>query len=206
VTTPPSNLQRKLRFSGAPIHVVAPSRWLAEKITGQPGRREMGRPRDLQPGWTPGDSVRCGREPDFRQSLGLATDKTLVLVVNREFPGRTKGSRCGGGDPRCRDKHSGENADRTASWLPPKCGRECRAVGYVSSAEKMAALCEAADLLLLPLRRKISPAPFSSDAAGCCVVATADRGVCEQLRQGSSGSSCREDEQAHVASVELRSA
>jgi glycosyltransferase involved in cell wall biosynthesis len=185
-------LQRKLRhFRGAAIHVVSPSRWLAEKIKGS----QVGVQWNVRviPNGVDTQRFNSARQadPGFRDSLGLAAEKTLVLVVNRNFQDQTKGFPLAAeAIQACRDEAIqvilvGQNSDWAAAQLD---GVNVASMGYVSSLEKIAALYEAADILLFASPEENFPCTvLEAMAAGCCVVATPTGGVREQLQDRVTG-------------------
>lgn len=184
--------RKRALLAPAPIHVVAPSRHLAATVQESPvGRRWSLHhiPNGVDPA-----QFGCARkrDPDFRSALGLDRTATLVLVVNRDFRAILKGfpliaralSRV---DPRGVQVvlvgHDAAWAARTVNARMP-----CRVLEYVGDRTHLAALHEAADVLLYASAAENFPCSILEGmAAGCCVVSTPTGGVVEQVEHARSG-------------------
>jgi glycosyltransferase involved in cell wall biosynthesis len=186
-----AQLAAKLRhLTPSPLHVIAPSRWLADIVRGSP----VGR--DWQVHHIPNavDSGFCSAlEKIPRTDRGSSTP--TILIVNRNFRDEQKGfsivesalayavGRSLG--PRPRLILVGENADwakaRLVDWV-------CESPGYVADVETLARLHRGADIFLFASPAENFPcAVLEAMVAGSCVVATPTGGVVEQIEDGVSG-------------------
>jgi glycosyltransferase involved in cell wall biosynthesis len=176
-------LQGKMRWlSSLPLHVVAPSRWLADIV----GASQVGR------GW----KVRVipnGVDPaQFSATAERPTDRVTILVVNRDFAAGYKGYgmvkqalsmiRPAG----IRIVLAGQNSAPAAAELSRSF--ECRDAGYVSERDALARSYAEADIFLFASEAENFPCVvLEAMASGCCVVATPTGGVLEQIENGRSG-------------------
>jgi len=178
-----AQLREKLDLLAAlPLHIVAPSRWLAEIVrTSQVGR-----------GWKI-HTIPNGVDPaQFAPTHQRATDRVTILVVNRNFQDEQKGGAmvkqalsmidpagirlllAGGG--------SGEAAAEYSQRF------ECRDAGYVSERSALARLYAEADVFLFASPAENFPCVIlEAMASTCCVVATPTGGVVEQIEDRRSG-------------------
>src|SRR5205814_433964 len=130
------------------------------------------------------------RDPRFKESLGLRTNKTTILLVNRDFQDMSKGFEVAR-EAIARNSKApmqivlvGMNAEWAASRLE---AIDTLAVGYVSSRKLMADFLEAADILLFPSPEENFPCTvLEAMASECCVVATPTEGAKEQIEHGRS--------------------
>jgi len=176
-----------------PLHVVAPSRWLAAVVReSRVGRR-----------WT----VRQIPNAVDREFIGALSPKPQagearsisVLLVNRNFRDEQKGFPIAKAalDEVARSVNirprlilAGENSDWAASQLGQW---ECEPLGYVSEPAALAALQLRADIFLFASPAENFPCVvLEAMAAGGCVVATPTGGVIEQVEDGVSGLLARE--------------
>jgi glycosyltransferase involved in cell wall biosynthesis len=171
-----------------PLHIAAPSRWLAQAVR----ESRVGR------GWTVREIPNAvDREfadflPAEAPSRGAAG--ASVLIVNRNFRDEQKGfpitraaleavARLANKRPRL--ILAGENSDWAASQLSDW---ECESLGYVPEPAALAALQIRADIFLFASPAENFPCVvLEAMAAGGCVVATPTGGVVEQVEDGVSG-------------------
>jgi len=183
-----ADLERKVSLLGdLPLHVIAPSRWLAEIVrSSRVGRRW--RIHQI-PNAVNGDLLAAlPPEPAAQRP-----NETVVLVVNRNFRDEQKGfsmirealSRL---SPNARPKRVilvGESSDWAASELP---FLTCEPHGYIGNPSALAALHARANLFLFASPAENFPCSIlEAMAAGACVVATPSGGVVEQIEDGVSG-------------------
>jgi glycosyltransferase involved in cell wall biosynthesis len=186
-------LQRKLEYlANAPIHVIAPSNHLAQKIVKSPVGKNwqvMHIPNGVDPDQF---SFYRKHDPAFRGSLGLRATSIVVLIVNRDFRDSLKGyetikAAIKGTDPKGVEfVFAGMNSSWAIRQLPGHFS--CLDKGYVSSRSKLAELYEASDILLYASPRENFPCVIvEAMSAKCCVVSTPTDGVVEQVENGVSG-------------------
>ncbi|MBN2506508.1 MAG: glycosyltransferase [Verrucomicrobia bacterium] len=211
--------RKRLLLASAPLHIVAPSRHLAETIRGSRVGRHW-RVQHIAHGVDP-HRFRGTRKHDsaFRASLGLVPDATVILLVNPNFRDpRTGFARAraalaeihaGGVDVVL----AGQGSVGAAAQLPP--GLRAVDAGHVASRQHMSAWFEAADILVAASATEtFSCAVLEAMSAECCVVATPTRGRIEQIQHGTtgllsaeiSGPSLAQPLQEAVQSPRLRSA
>jgi glycosyltransferase involved in cell wall biosynthesis len=186
-------LQRKLALlAPAPLHIISPSRHLAEKVKNSPVGKKWDVhhiPNGVDPA---GFSARRKPDPAFRKSFNIPAGATSVLVVNRNFHDPIKGW----GTIRQalqalppEGAHlllAGGNSDRAAATLPA--GWRCTNLGYISSRERLGELYEAADIFLYASPGENYPCVIlEAMSAECCIVSTPTDGVREQIEHGRSG-------------------
>jgi glycosyltransferase involved in cell wall biosynthesis len=186
-------LQQKLEYlANAPIHIVAPSRHLAQKVAKSPVGKNW-QVTHIPNGVDP-DQFSFSRKHDaaFRDSLGLRATSIVVLIVNRDFRDSLKGfetieSALKRTDPtEVQFIFAGMNSDWAIRQLPGHFS--CLDKGYLSSRTKMAELYEAADIFLFASPRENFPCVIlEAMSAKCCVVSTPTDGVVEQVENGVSG-------------------
>lgn len=183
---------KKKHLAAAPLCVVAPSRHLAEKVRNSPVGARW---RVVQiPNGVDVEKFGCARKRDaqFRQSLGIRPDATVLLVVNRNFQDPLKGfgtirDALAAMEPRgLQIVLAGGAADWAAEQLRARF--DCVSAGYVSSRTQLAAFYEAADIFLYASPRENFPCVIlEAMAAQCCIVSTPTDGVMEQIESGRSG-------------------
>ncbi len=182
-----AQLAAKIAHLGAlPLHIAAPSRWLAEIV------------RDSRVGenWQVHHLPNAVSE-DFRQALPPRTprkDPPLILVVNRNFRDEQKGfsiirdalaALAPSASQRARILLVGENSDWAASELS---GWDCESLGYVADPAELAALHSRADIFLFASPAENFPCVvLEAMSAASCVVATPTGGVVEQIADGVTG-------------------
>jgi len=188
-----------------PLHIVAPSRWLAGVVEESAvGRR-----------WTV-HRIPNAVDREFTDALSpeppaRGERAASVLLVNRNFRDEQKGfpiakaaldevARSLNGRPRL--ILAGENSDWAASQLAQW---ECEPLGYVSKPAALAALQRRADIFLFASPAENFPCVvLEAMAAAGCVVATPTGGVIEQVEDGVSGLLAREISGPALAEVLAR--
>lgn len=167
-----------------PLHIVAPSRWLADMVRSSPVGRQ----------WQV-HHIPNAVDAEFAALLAKTprSDRKdlTVLIVNRNFSDEQKGfpilrsalEEYAG--PRPRLLLVGENSDWAREQLA---GWSCESHGYVSDAAALARLHRAADIFLFASPAENFPCVvIEAMAAGSCIVATPTGGVKEQLEDGATG-------------------
>jgi glycosyltransferase involved in cell wall biosynthesis len=184
-----AQLELKARvLGGLPIHVVSPSRFIADRIA----RSRVGRQWQIHhiPNGVSTSEFRGLRKSDsaLRGELGLDPTATTILVVNRNFKDPQKGFTLVREALAviARDHQSvqvvlgGDNSAWAASQLPP--ALRAVSLGYVRSRRTMAGLFEVADIFLFASPAETFPCVvLEAMASECCVVATPTSGVTEQI-------------------------
>jgi glycosyltransferase involved in cell wall biosynthesis len=188
-----TELQRKAAsLSRAPLHIIAPSRFLADTVkTSMIGRHwpVYHIPNGIDPSLFSGMRK---LDPDFRAGLGVKPGKVAVLVVNRDFRDDNKGFSMVKealdvrGDSGIQVILVGRNSAWAANQL--RQDLDCIDAGYVSERSAIARWYEAADILLFASRAENFPCVvLEAMASECCVVSTPTGGVVEQVDSGVSG-------------------
>lgn len=170
-----------------PLHVVAPSYWLAEIVRAScVGRR-----------WQV-HHIPNAVDADFVEALvgasGENRDPETILIVNRNFRDEQKGfpilqAALSAAAARIQSRPKlilvGENSDWARENLA---GWSCESHGYVSGVTTLAKLHLRADIFLFASPAENFPCVIlEAMAAGNCVVATPTGGVVEQIEDGHSG-------------------
>ncbi|MGB8355038.1 MAG: glycosyltransferase [Chthoniobacteraceae bacterium] len=178
-----TQLEEKLALlANKPIHVVAPSEWLAgivrkSKIGCRWNVHHIANGADL-----------AGFQPRFREPGGVVT----VMIVNRNFSDEQKGfgialealGRVSGSGIKI--ILAGQNSGWAASRIPSQF--EVMDAGFVKDRAKLAELYAMADIFLFASPAENFPCVIlEAMASGCCVVATPSGGVVEQIDHGRSG-------------------
>jgi glycosyltransferase involved in cell wall biosynthesis len=190
-----AQLDLKVRLlGGLPIHVVSPSRFIADRIA----RSRVGRQWQIHhiPNGVSTSAFRGSRksDPALRGELGLDPTATTILVVNRNFKDRQKGftlvrealAAIAQDHPPVLVALVGDNSDWAATQIPP--ALRAVSLGYVGSRDTMAKLFEAADIFLFASPAETFPCVvLEAMASECCVVATPTSGVTEQIEDGRTG-------------------
>jgi glycosyltransferase involved in cell wall biosynthesis len=190
-----AQLELKARLlGGLPIHVVSPSRFIADRIA----RSRVGRQWQIHhiPNGVSTSAFRGSRksDPTLRGELGLDPTATTILVVNRNFKDQQKGFRfvrealaaIAQDHMSVQVALAGDNSSWAVSQLPPSI--DAVSLGYVKSRNTMAALFEAADIFLFASPAETFPCVvLEAMASECCIVATPTSGVTEQLEDGRTG-------------------
>ncbi|MDR3404560.1 MAG: glycosyltransferase [Chthoniobacter sp.] len=170
-----------------PLHVVAPSRWLADIVRNSPVGRNW-RVHHIP------NAVDAAFSTLLEKTPHVEREAPTILIVNRNFRDEQKGfpliqsalaAAATQPNPRPRLMLVGENSDwarqRLAEW-------SCEAFGYVSDLATLARLHREADIFLFASPAENFPCVvLEAMAAGSCVVATPTGGVVEQIENGVSG-------------------
>lgn len=170
-----------------PLHVVAPSRWLAEIVRSSPVGRHW-RVHHIP------NAVDAGFYAALDETPGENREAGTILIVNRNFRDEQKGfpilqaalhAAAAGTASRPRLILVGENSDWARENLP---GWPGESHGYVSDAAALAKLHSKADIFLFASPAENFPCVMlEAMAAGNCLVATPTGGVVEQIEDGISG-------------------
>jgi glycosyltransferase involved in cell wall biosynthesis len=181
-------------LGGLRLHVIAPSRLMADRIA----RSRVGRHWQVHhiPNGVPCNTFSGKRkgDADFRRALGLDPSATVVLVVNRDFRDPQKGfstirdalAACANPPVPIQVALVGQSSEWAASQLPPATGP--LSLGYVGERNRLLALYEAADVFLFASPAETFPCVIlEAMASACCVVATPTSGVIEQVEDGRTG-------------------
>jgi glycosyltransferase involved in cell wall biosynthesis len=168
-------------LSRLPLHIVAPSRWLAEIVTAS----QVGRSWKVH-------TIPNGVDTELFAPEQHNSAKTTILIVNRSFSDKLKGY------PMVKEALSqiepsgvrivlaGADSDAAADALRPRF--DCRDAGYVRYRRELAGLYAEADIFLFASEAENFPcAVLEAMASGCCVVATPTGGVKEQITDRQSG-------------------
>jgi len=185
-------------LASLPLHIVAPSRWLAQKVKNSPVGRN----------WSV-HHLPNAVDADFLRALPprVFPSQETILIVNRNFADEQKGfpiildalTRL---KPGPRLILVGENSAAAAQSLP---GWDCESLGYVASPAELARIHARADLFLFASPAENFPcAVLEGMAAGSCVVATPTGGVVEQIEHGVSGLLAREISGAALSEMLLQ--
>jgi glycosyltransferase involved in cell wall biosynthesis len=173
--------EKMTRLAPLPLHVIAPSRWLAGMVQSS----RVGR------GWHVYHIPNGVDASHFRPGKRDA-DRVTVLVVNRNFADEQKGFPIARRalelmhDKEFRLVLAGENSAQAAAQLPRGISVEDR--GYVRDATEMARLYSEADIFLFASPAENFPCVvLEAMASGCCCVATPTGGVIEQIEHEKSG-------------------
>ena len=133
------------------------------------------------------------QDRDLRHALGLAPEKAVILLVNRDFKIADKGWPMAQEALRALPAAAnvqvllvGQNADWAAQQLPEHLNPVVR--DFVADRPEMIRLYETSDIFLFASRRENFPCVIlEAMAAGCCVVATPTDGVTEQIHHEQEG-------------------
>ena len=178
-----AQLEKKTALlSRAPLHVVAPSQWLADIV----------RNSRVGGNW-PVHQITNGVDPaQFAPPGARPRGEPVILIVNRNFSDEQKGfpialkALAMAGRTRAKIILAGENSAWAAAQLPPHFTTVD--AGFVSGREKLAALYAQADIFLFASPAENFPCVvIEAMSSGCCVVATPSGGVVEQIVHGRSG-------------------
>jgi len=138
------------------------------------------------------------RNPQLRKQWGLDPEKTVILLVNRDFKIVDKGF---GINEEALQRFSsrrdlqvvlvGQNADWAAARLP--LSLDPRSFNFIADRASLISLYNLADIFLFASSRENFPCvTLEAMAGGCCVVATPTDGVTEQIDDGWHGLIARE--------------
>ncbi len=189
-------LTNKLRhLSPLPLHIIAPSRWIAEIVRGS----RVGK------NWRV-HHLPNAVDAEFVEALPARSAETspTILLVNRNFADEQKGF------PMVREALSqlppsgrillvGENAEAAAGDLS---GWDCEPLGYLASPTALAAVHARANIFLFASPAENFPcAVLEAMASGSCVVATPTGGTVEQIEDNVTGLLAREITGAALAEV-----
>lgn len=178
-------LERKLtHLAPLPLHVVVPSRWLADVVQSS----RVGRHWQVH-------HIPNAVDAEFAallDSTPLSARKDLtILIVNRNFRDEQKGfpivqsALADWAGPRPHLFLVGENSDWARESLA---GWPAESLGYVSDPAALARLHRAADIFLFASPAENFPCVvLEAMSAGSCVVATPTGGVKEQIEDGVTG-------------------
>jgi len=184
-----ANLAAKLaHLAPLPLHVVAPSRWLAGIVQTSPVGRNW------QVHHIP-NAADAGFTALLERTPRPDRETPVILIVNRNFRDEQKGFPIVQSalalavptlpGPRPRLILVGENSDWASLSLV---GWPCESHGYVSDSATLARLHREADIFLFASPAENFPCVvLEAMAAGSCVVATPTGGVVEQIEHGVSG-------------------
>lgn len=174
-------LHQKLHhLARLPLHVVAPSEWLAQIVKQSP----IGRIWQV---------YHIPNAVDSRFVSALPTREPhpfTILIVNRNFADEQKGWQIARDalnniTPSARLLFVGQNSDIAANEVP---GWQCESLGYLSSVEDLAKIHARSDIFLFASPAENFPCVvLEAMAAGACVVATPTGGVVEQITDGETG-------------------
>lgn len=176
-------LERKVAvLSGAPIHVVAPSQWLADIVSGS----KVGR------GW-PVHRIANGVDPaQFAPRPRSQENPPVILLVNRNFADEQKGFGMAlkaltiAAGANAKIILAGENSAWAATQIPSS--YTVSDMGFVREREKLADLYAQTDIFLFASPAENFPCVvLEAMSSECCVVATPTGGVPEQIEHGKSG-------------------
>ena len=170
-----------LHLAPLPLHIVAPSRWLAEIV------RESRIGRNWRVHHIPNAA-----DSEFIRALPPRTvnEQLTILVVNRNFADEQKGwpiarAALASLPPSARLFLAGENSTHAANELP---AWDCEPLGYIGDPATLAAIHARADVFLFASPAENFPCTvLEAMAAGCCVVATPTGGVVEQVEHNVTG-------------------
>lgn len=172
------------QLAPVPLHVIAPSRWLAEIV------RSSRVGHHWQVHHIP-NAVDAEFAALLEKTPQSARNELTILIVNRNFRDEQKGfpivlsALAEWTGPRPRLLLAGENSDWARECLS---GWSCESFGYVSDPAILARLHRAADLFLFASPAENFPCVvLEAMAAGNCVVATPTGGVREQVQDGVTG-------------------
>lgn len=188
-------LEKLTHLAPLPLHIIAPSRWLADIV------------RDSRVGqnWRV-HHVPNAVDAEFEHALTPRPSDEVprILVVNRNFEDEQKGfpiirEALARVTARARIVLAGENAAGAARELA---GWDCEALGYLASPAALAAAHSRTDLFLFASPAENFPcAVLEAMSAGSCIVATPTGGVIEQVVDGVSGLLAREISSIALAEV-----
>jgi glycosyltransferase involved in cell wall biosynthesis len=185
----PTELARKIKYlAPLPLHVIAPSHWLADVVR----ESRVGRKWRVHHIPNAVDAAFC---ETLERTPRTSSAELNILIVNRNFRDEQKGFpilqsalQIAAGtlqDIPTKLVLVGENADWAAEQLP---GWNCECVGYVSDTTTLARHHRAAGIFLFASPAENFPcAVLEAMAAGSCVVATPTGGVVGQIEDGVSG-------------------
>jgi glycosyltransferase involved in cell wall biosynthesis len=169
------------RLAPLRLHVVAPSRWLADAVRNS----KVGRCWRVH-------HIPNGVDASRFQPGKRDAERVTVLVVNRDFADGQKGFSIARRalelmpEKNFRIVLAGANSAQAAAQLPH--GIEIEDCGYVSNPAELARLYSAADIFLFASPAENFPCVvLEAMASGCCVVATPSGGVVEQIEHECSG-------------------
>lgn len=179
-------------LSPLPLHIIAPSHHLAERVRGS----TLGRNWTVHviPNGVDAGTFHADRKQDssLKTGLNLKGDKLTALFICREFKDPIKGfpvieqvlntSTWTG----LQVALVGQNSDWARARITS--GADVTDLGYISDRARLARLCEVADIFLYASDGENFPCVIiEAMAAGCCVVTTPVDGVMEQVEAGVSG-------------------
>lgn len=167
--------QRKLRSWKRPIHIISPSRWLADCASASALMREW--PVTVIPTAIDVDQFQPWPMKLAREILGLPADRKLVLF----------GAISGGTDPRKGREFLEAALAKVAARMsdvagvifgqsepanPPRLGLPLHWMGHISDDATLSLLYSAADVMVLPSRQDNLPQTgVESQSCGCPLVA-----------------------------------
>jgi glycosyltransferase involved in cell wall biosynthesis len=176
------------RLAPLPLHIIAPSRWLADIVQASPVGRQ----------WRV-HHIPNAVDAEFAALLGMTPrphrQQPAILIVNRNFRDEQKGfpiieaaldtAAASLPTPRPPLILVGQNSDWAKEALP---AWSCESLGYVNDTVTLARLHRFADVFLFASPAENFPCVIlEAMAAGSCVVATPTGGVVEQIADGETG-------------------
>lgn len=196
--TAPQLAAKLAHLAPLPLHIVAPSRWLADIVRAS----RVGRKWRVH-------HIPNAVDSEFVRALPPRTtnDRPAILVVNRNFADEQKGwpiarAALAALSPSARLILVGENSAQAASELP---AWVCEPLGYLADPAALAAAHARADIFLFASPAENFPcAVLEAMAAGCCVVATPTGGIVEQIADKVAGLLARDISAPALADVLTR--
>ena len=174
-----------------PLHIVAPSRWLAEIVRAS----HVGRHWQVHHIPNAVDTDFSTALPATARPHGEHDPARILVLVNRNFRDEQKGfpilhsalavAKVAPSALQPRLVLVGDNSGWAREQLP---GWPCESLGYISDRGTLARLYRSSDLYLYASPRENFPCvTLEAMAAACCVVATPTDGIVEQIEDGVSG-------------------
>jgi glycosyltransferase involved in cell wall biosynthesis len=170
-----------------PLHVIAPSRWIAGIIESSPVGRNW-RVHHIP------NAVDSAFTSQLEKAPPTDREENTILIVNRNFRDEQKGfpilrsalaKVAESLNPRPRLVLVGENSDWACGNIS---GWTCESLGYVSDNATLARLFRSVEIFLFASPAENFPCVIlEAMAAGTCVVATPTGGVVEQIEDGVTG-------------------
>jgi len=184
--------QKKALLSPLPLHIIAPSQHLADRVA----RSTLGSRWQISVihnGVAPGQFMGKRKfDPAFRKALCLSPDKVTVFFTNRDFKDPIKGfpiikkALQSQQWPDIQILLAGGNSTWAKAQLPHDL--DVLDLGYISDRQKLADYHEAAEIYLYASEGENFPcAILEAMSSECCVVSTPVDGVTEQVEDRKSG-------------------
>jgi len=176
----------------SPLHIVSPSKHLAETVTGSTIGKSW--PVTVIPNGVDPDQFQSHRKQDQnrKECLGLDSHKPVLFFANRSFADPIKGW------PIIREALQQVNlkdiqimlAGHQSAQAAKELGSKTTVIdcGFIADRQKMASLLEATDIFLYASSGENYPCVIlEAMSAGCCVVSTPCLGVTEQIQDKKTG-------------------